>query len=588
MPNNSPKLIHIGELSYNYSSRGNILSYSVSVEHKGLKDYKVITAKDKIFLQQKIDNQIEKWEEKYCKVLEKQAKENEKLKLLEEKENVFRYATEKTEEAQNKLDELNNILAHTLDINDAVDWNELKDKRKFTKEDYVQIPGVVYDTRGRPNDVQEHDIPKAPDKNKFQPKLRLIDKIIKPWKQKKIKESDDNFAKALNEWGKNKIKIEADNALLIKKSEEQLNQWYSEEEAFIKQQAEYNKAVDDLKGRYLQHDPHAILENSELVLNASEYPDYFPKTFELAYTPETKMLLVEYSLLPFDNMPTLKEVKVSKSETEEIHIKEAESRKKYDSVIHQVALRTIHELFEADIVEAIEAVVFNGMVNSLNKATGKWENKCIVSIMAKKKEFLDINLKLVEPKACFKKLKGVSAASLSEMSSIQPIMQMDKNDKRFIDSYDVANSLTGATNLATMDWEDFEHLVREIFEKEFSTNGGEVKVTQASRDGGVDAIAFDPDPIRGGKIVIQAKRYSSTVGVSAVRDLYGTVLNEGATKGILVTTSDFGPDSYDFSKDKPLTLLNGSNLLFLLEKYGHKAKIDLAEAKKILSKQDQL
>ena len=82
-----------------------------------------------------------------------------------------------------------------------------------------------------------------------------------------------------------------------------------------------------------------------------------------------------------------------------------------------------------------------------------------------------------------------------------------------------------------MDWEDFEHLIRELFEKEFSVNGGEVKVTQASRDGGVDAVAFDPDPIRGGKIVIQAKRYTNTVGVSAVRDLYGTVLNEGATKG---------------------------------------------------------
>ena len=81
-------------------------------------------------------------------------------------------------------------------------------------------------------------------------------------------------------------------------------------------------------------------------------------------------------------------------------------------------------------------------------------------------------------------------------------------------------------------------------EQEFSSGGGEVKVTQASRDGGVDAVAFDPDPIRGGKIVIQAKRYTNTVGVAAVRDLYGTVLNEGATKGILVTTSDYGPDAY--------------------------------------------
>ena len=58
-------------------------------------------------------------------------------------------------------------------------------------------------------------------------------------------------------------------------------------------------------------------------------------------------------------------------------------------------------------------------------------------------------------------------------------------------------------------------------------------------------------------------------------------MNEGANKGILVTTSNYGPDAYDFAKDKPLKLLNGAELLILLEKHGHKARIDLAEAKKI-------
>ena len=132
---------------------------------------------------------------------------------------------------------------------------------------------------------------------------------------------------------------------------------------------------------------------------------------------------------------------------------------------------------------------------------------------------------------------------------------MSKSDKRFVEGYDVADTIDNSTNLAAMDWEDFEHLIRELFEKEFQSNGGEVKVTQASKDGGVDAIAFDPDPIRGGKIVIQAKRYTNTVGVAAVRDLYGTVVNEGATKGILVSTADYGPDAYQFAKDKPLTLM---------------------------------
>jgi restriction system protein len=150
-----------------------------------------------------------------------------------------------------------------------------------------------------------------------------------------------------------------------------------------------------------------------------------------------------------------------------------------------------------------------------------------------------------------------------------------------VESYAVAERLDDGHNLAAMPWEDFEHLVRELFEQEFSASGGEVKVTQASRDGGIDAVAFDPDPIRGGKIVIQAKRYTNTVDLSAVRDLYGTVLNEGANKGILVTTSDYGPDAYEFVRGKPLTLINGGNLLHLLQKHGHRARIDLMEAKRL-------
>ena len=69
----------------------------------------------------------------------------------------------------------------------------------------------------------------------------------------------------------------------------------------------------------------------------------------------------------------------------------------------------------------------------------------------------------------------------------------------------------------------------------------------------------------GGKVVIQAKRYKNTVGVSAVRDLFGTLQNEGASKGILVTTSGYGAASFDFARNKPIELLDGANLLYLLK-----------------------
>ena len=254
----------------------------------------------------------------------------------------------------------------------------------------------------------------------------------------------------------------------------------------------------------------------------------------------------------------------------------------YEDILYQMCLRTLHELFDADTVGSLSAVVFNGWVESVDKATGQDTKGCVLSVQARKDEFQKINLARVEPRACFKALKGIGSSTLHSLTPIAPALKINRDDKRFVASHEVAGQLDERFNLAAMDWEDFEHLIRELFEKEFSKPGCEVKVTQASRDGGVDSVVFDPDPIHGGKTVIQAKRYTNTVGVAAVRELYGTVLNEGAMKGILVTTADYGPDAYEFAADKPLVLLNGANLLSLLEKHGHKAKIDIQEAKRIL------
>lgn len=70
-------------------------------------------------------------------------------------------------------------------------------------------------------------------------------------------------------------------------------------------------------------------------------------------------------------------------------------------------------------------------------------------------------------------------------------------------------------------------------------------------------------------------------GLPEVRDLFGTVMNEGANRGILITTSSYGPDSYAFAKDKPISLVDGPNLLVMLRRHGKKFRIDLEEARRL-------
>lgn len=246
-----------------------------------------------------------------------------------------------------------------------------------------------------------------------------------------------------------------------------------------------------------------------------------------------------------------------------------------------LCLRLAAEIARLDDDGIVQAVAVNGWADYTEKSTGQRKRAYCASLFATKEQILKLNLSALDPLEAFSALKGVSARSL-EMTPIAPVMRLDTQDHRFVDPKEVLANMAEGDNLAAMDWESFEHLCRELFERAFAGSGAEVKVTQASRDQGVDAIVFDPDPLRGGKIIVQAKRYTNTVDVSAVRDLYGAVINEGAVKGILVTTSSYGPESYSFAKDKPLTLLNGNELLGLLEKHGYKFRINLAEAKALL------
>ena len=75
------------------------------------------------------------------------------------------------------------------------------------------------------------------------------------------------------------------------------------------------------------------------------------------------------------------------------------------------------------------------------------------------------------------------------------------------------------------------------------------------------------------KIAVQAKLYNRTVPPTHVRDLWGTVQHEGATKGILITTSGYGPDRYKFAAVKPLSLIDGTGLLALCHQYDIPARI---------------
>jgi restriction system protein len=337
-----------------------------------------------------------------------------------------------------------------------------------------------------------------------------------------------------------------------------------------------NAKIDEFRAELDQGRPEAVVDYLGMVLDGSKYPDSFPEGHRLAFVPESRQLVLEHDLPPFDVIPEAKAFKYVKARDEITSSARADTQRRslYSSVIAQTALRTVHELFEADRRELVETIVYNGMVDSIDKKTGRPARVCVVTLRTTRDAFAALDLSRVDPEECLKGLNAGVSRKPSELAPVRPILEFKMVDDRFIDETDVLSGLDQRQNLMALSPSEFESLITNLFEK----MGLETRQTRPSRDGGVDCVAWDTRPVMGGKVVIQAKRYTHTVGVGAVRDLFGTVVNEGASKGILVTTSGYGKASFEFADDKPLELLDGTNLLYLLKEHaGIEARIDTPE-----------
>jgi restriction system protein len=577
IPDSLEGRLEVSTLYQNFGVNGNRTSFGVDVSLSELKLQRSLKAKECYQLKEKIDGIIRIWSGKYEK--------HQKNEHCEERALYVDGLNQKAEEQRICLARL---LEHSDGIELVRSFNPELSHNAFAVspdeivEELGELSYFSFALCGRPIEVQYRTNPTKPNLERASEGYGFFERLFSP---KRIAGEVENRKKSwLSSWESDCRAVAVTNA----RRDEQLAKCkiaYARllgeyEQRFSKKSKEYQEWLD----AYRSGATESVLAYFLKALKTSEYPEFIPNEMVAEYREEEKLLVVLRQMPGLVAFPKVQSYKYIKSRDEVTSKKFPQNKHKfmYDDLLYQICLRSCSEVFSADEKGCVDSVAFNGYVEAVNPGTGVLETKIVMSLLVEKSQLMEVDLSLVEPRAAFLHLKGVAAADLSSLTAIPPIVTLETDDNRFVKGRKIVHSVDGSVNLAAMHWEDFEHLVREVFEKEFTANGGEVKITKASRDGGVDAIAFNPDPIMGGKVVIQAKRYTNVVGVAAVRDLYGTLLNEGATKGILVTTSHYGSDAYKFAKGKPISLLNGSNLLSLLEKHGTSAYIDTIEAKRIL------
>lgn len=353
------------------------------------------------------------------------------------------------------------------------------------------------------------------------------------------------------------------------------------ESEFTRACREETEAVRTVIEAYKRGDPDGVLSYFQLGFRLLRLPRWASTSFAFGFDETGRALIIEVELPNLPGVALSKTVTTPSGSASERKPNKRESSEALKTLHPIVLLRIACEAAHHDICQKLDLVAVNGWVSYRSRSTGQPQTAFVASLIGSPAELRGISLPDVDALAAFQHFRGQSAFVVDDVVPMKPDLVLDRNDPRFVAGKEVMEGLEAQMNLATMDWQDFEHLIRELFERLYQGQGVEVKVTQASRDRGVDAVVLDPDPIRGGKVVIQAKRYINTVDVSAVRDLYGTVHNEGASRGILVTTSSFGPDAYQFVQGKPLTLINGSQLLAYLKEAGKAVRIDLEEARRM-------
>lgn len=263
----------VGQLEVSYSARG-IPSYRLELWHDGLKKHRLIRGADDAVVRRKAEIQIAEWEGKWVLADAREKgridKENQKM----EQELNKNLAAGRTEEALGEVNRIGNILKQTLEVDDSINWDNLKDMSEFPEPKPTRtMPPAKPKGQAKPKEPKPSD-------NAYQPRLGLLDKLISSRKDKLIAQHKARFEEDRKRWQKDVRAIEQKEVSaekefqaviesLAQKYESDLQAWESQKYEFIEKQKASNEAIEKQRASYLAGTPDAVIDYCDIVLSAS-------------------------------------------------------------------------------------------------------------------------------------------------------------------------------------------------------------------------------------------------------------------------------------------------------------------------------
>lgn len=275
-----------------------------------------------------------------------------------------------TENAKSVFVELSEILAHTLAVDDRLDW----DKRLINDNypEYLPEPAPVF---------------------------------ILPEKK--------GIAKLFYDDTKDREQYRRDVESYKARTEDAIRNYLLERENFEEHKRKNNAEIKFLKKCFENGEKTAVEKYAGIILANSEYPDCLRMDHEIYYSKRERTLRVNFLFFPVSILPVVESYEFSK-ETQRIvenRLSVDERDELYERVLCDIAVRTVHELFEAIYIDSVESIVFNGFVlggnrwieERVRKIAPGGKMRCVFGFKVAKKDFLDIDITSLNSSELLKK-----------------------------------------------------------------------------------------------------------------------------------------------------------------------------------------
>lgn len=304
-------------------------------------------------------------------------------------------------EISQTFDDLEGLLRATIDVDDYIDLQSLRQSENSTPFDKPELEKPLEPPKmlRRPNEPTFRDPPQP--KGFFGKKKKL---------EAAIASETERFNAHKRQWKLDVAKAEADHqskmAVHLEAESKRVDDLAREQERFRTNIELHNKRLDSFITNLSYGDAEALQEYISMVVESSIYPDHFEVEHDFSFDPSTAELKMSVSIPPPSAFPSIKSYKYVKTSDEirETPLSVTERKSRYSSAIYQVSIRSLHEVFEADRRDLVQTISLEVGTMESDPATGKTGFLPFVGVSAQKAAFMEFDLSGLVPLATLKHL----------------------------------------------------------------------------------------------------------------------------------------------------------------------------------------